>query len=122
MESTTHPTGAAGMRSSATYVSCAERTQADKTSSAVVGTGRRGGRIERRFVVALTSASGVRRAWQTSASRQQPAGPTPGPAGVFGYSGAGAILTTSVLGPLLGAGLVQWISPLRPAPAFESVM
>jgi hypothetical protein len=48
----------AGMRSSATYVSFARKTQPDKTSSAVVGTGRRGDRIERRFVVVLTSAFG----------------------------------------------------------------
>jgi uncharacterized protein YbjT (DUF2867 family) len=54
-----------------------------------------------------------------------PAGPIQGAAGIFCYSGAGAILTTSVLGPLFGAGFVQWISPLRLAlalTAFESVM
>ncbi len=39
--------------------------------------------------------------------------------------GAGAILTTSALGPFFGDGLVQWISPLRLAAAvaaLESVM
>ena len=47
------------------------------------------------------------------------------PAGFFGYRGGGAILTTSVLGPFFGAGLVQWMSPLRLAvavAAFASVM
>jgi hypothetical protein len=41
---------------------------------------------------------------------------------LFSYDAGGAIGTRSVLGPLLGAGLVQWISPLRAGPAFESVM
>ena len=38
---------------------------------------------------------------------RRPAGLVQGPAGVFDYRGAGPILTTSVLGPLFGAGFVQ---------------